>query len=90
VLVFGDLTATFEEDLTRLLHCKGHAILQTFFEHVAAELRSELTHLPVAHQKWMPRFTTLIDLAYNAKDTKAAPALRFTLLTVYQIGRILL
>jgi naphtho-gamma-pyrone polyketide synthase len=89
VFLFGDLTLAFEEDLRQLLHVKGNASLQSFFDHVAFAFRQEFASLPADQQEWLPRFTTLIDLLANLEGTVGAPALRFALLCLYQLGRFI-
>lgn len=89
ILLFGDLTTSFEDDLRQLLHCKSDAPLQSFFDQVNLALRQELALLPAEEQEWAPRFTDLIDLMASIDGTAGAQALRFGLLCVYQLGRFI-
>ena len=89
VFLVGDLTLSFEQDLRQLLHVKDNASLQSFFELVAFAFRQEFASLPLAEQDWLPRFTTVIDLLANLDGTEGAAAVRFALLSVYQLGRFI-
>ncbi|KAL8725152.1 MAG: hypothetical protein Q9166_007527 [cf. Caloplaca sp. 2 TL-2023] len=89
VLLFGDLTIAFEDDLRQLLHCKSNATLQSFFDQVALAFRQEFALLPAEEQGWLPHFTDLVDLIANIDGTVGAQALRFGLLCVYQLGRFI-
>jgi naphtho-gamma-pyrone polyketide synthase len=89
VYLFGDLTRSFEDDLTQLLHCKSDALLQSFFDQVSLAFRQELGLLPIEQQNWLPRFTDLVDLMSSLQGTVGSGVLRFSLLCVYQIGRII-
>ena len=89
VFVFGDLTIPFEEDLRQLLHTKGHGSLSSFFDRVGFALREEITKLPSRQQHLLPRFTTLVDLLFRVKESEGAPALKFALLCLYQIGQFI-
>lgn len=90
VFLFGDLTLSFERDLTQLLHVKDCASVQSFFTLAAARLRNECASLPSAQQERLPRFTTLIDLVANLDGAVDAPAMRFALMVLYQLGRFIL
>lgn len=87
VFVFGDLAISFEQDLRQLLHVKDNGSLHSFFNQVAFAFRQEIASLPASVQEWFPRFTTLIDVLANFDELEGAPALRFALLSVYQLGR---
>jgi naphtho-gamma-pyrone polyketide synthase len=89
IFLFGDLTGPFEDDLRQLLHCKSNALLQSFFELVNLAYRQEFAALSVEEQEWLPRFTDLIDLVSNLDGATGARALRFSLLCVYQLGRLI-
>lgn len=89
VLLFGDLTVAFEDDLCQLLHCKNDATLRSFFDQVNLAFRQEFTLLSTKDQSRLPQFTDLIDLTANLNDAASAQALRFALLTVYQLGRFI-
>ena len=89
ILVFGDLTYSFQRDLQQLIHVRGDANLSDFFIRVSFALRHEFASLPQIEQQWLPNFTELADLLENFDHTKGAPALRFALLCVYQIGRFI-
>ncbi|KAK4959985.1 Type I Iterative PKS [Elasticomyces elasticus] len=89
LVVFGDLTIAFKDDLTRQLHLKN-ATLTDFFDHSAFALKEEIGFLPADEQQLFPRFTTLVDLVDNLDTTAGAPAVRFALLCVYQLGRWIL
>lgn len=89
VYLFGDLTSSFEDDLTQLLHCKSDALLQSFFDQVSLAFRQEFGLLPSEQQDWLPRFTDLVDLMSSVKGTLGSGVLRFSLLCVYQLGRII-
>jgi hypothetical protein len=89
IFLFGDLTGPFEDDLRQLLHCKSNALLQSFFEQVNLAYRQEIAALPAEQQEWLPRFTDLVDLVSNNKSAIGARALRFGLLCVYQLGRVI-
>lgn len=86
IFVFGDLTCTFEDDLRQLLHCRSNPVLQSFFDQVNVAFRREFALLPAEEQEWFPRFTDLVDLMANLEGTVGLPALRFSLLCVYQLG----
>ena len=89
IIVFGDLTYSFQRDLQQLIHVKGNANLTDFFTRVSFAFRHEFASLPQLEQKWLPRFTELADLLENVNQTDGAPAVRFALLCVYQIGRFI-
>ncbi|PFH56367.1 hypothetical protein XA68_16607 [Ophiocordyceps unilateralis] len=89
LLVFGDLTANFGDDLRCLLHVKDSEALQPFFDRVAFSLREEIGRQPTAVQDLFPRFTTLIDLVAKADETEGAPLLRFCLMTVCQLAKFI-
>ena len=89
LFLFGDLTISFEEDLRQLLHVKSNGILSSFFDQVGFALREESGKLPARQQNLLPQFTTLIDLLPRLKDFQGAPALRFALLSAFQIGQFI-
>ena len=87
VFLFGDLTATFEEDCRQLLHTKGNGTLTSYLDQVGFALREEFGRLASRQQELLPRFTTLVDLIPKLEGSGGAPALRFALLCLYQIGQ---
>ena len=89
VFLFGDLTVSFEEDLRQLLHTKGNGSLSSFLDQVGFALREELGKLVSGLQDLFPRFTTLVDLLFKLKGSEGAPALKFALLCLYQIGHFI-
>lgn len=89
IIVFGDLVYNFQRDLQQLLHVKGNANLEDFFTRTAFAFRREFASLPHHEQDWLPRFTNLVDLVENVDKAKGAPAVRFALLCLYQIGRFI-
>ena len=89
VFLFGDLTLPFEEDLRQLLHTKGNGSLSSFLDQVGFALRQEFGKLASRHQNLLPSFTTLVDLLFKLKDYAGAPALKFALLCLYQIGQFI-
>lgn len=89
VFLFGDLTIAFEDDFRQLLHCKSNALLQSFFDQISQAFRHEFALLSAEEQEWLPLFTNLIDLMANIDGTIGSPALRFSLLCVYQLGRFI-
>ena len=89
VFVFGDLTVPFEEDLRQLLHNKNNGSLSSFLDQVGFALREEFAKLPSRQQHLLPRFTTLVDLLFRLNDCEGAPALKFALLCLYQIGQFI-
>ncbi|KAL8896686.1 MAG: hypothetical protein Q9192_002952 [Flavoplaca navasiana] len=89
VFLFGDLTVAFEDDLRQLLHCKDNAPLQSFFDQVGLAFRHEFALLAAKEREWLPLFTDLIDLMANIDGTTGSPALKFSLLCVYQLGRFI-
>ncbi|XP_044721728.1 starter unit:ACP transacylase in aflatoxin biosynthesis domain-containing protein [Hirsutella rhossiliensis] len=89
LLLFGDLTASFEADLNRLLHVSQDEALTSFFERVAFSLREELGRHSSAVQDMFPRFTTLIDLVARLGETEGAPVLQFCLMTVCQLAKFI-
>ena len=89
VFLFGDLTTPFEEDLRQLLHVKGNETLRSFFDRVGFAFREELGKLPASQQDLFPRFTTVVDLLSKLGETEGAPALKFALLCLCQIGHFI-
>lgn len=89
IFLFGDLTGPFEDDLRQLLHCKSNATLQSFFEQVNHAYRHEFAALPSEQQDWFPRFTDLVDLVSDLEGKIGSRALKFGLLCVYQLGRVI-
>ncbi|KGQ04250.1 Conidial yellow pigment biosynthesis polyketide synthase [Beauveria bassiana D1-5] len=90
LLVFGDLTASFEEELRRLLHIRGNEAINSFFERVAFSLRQELGRQPSAIQNMFPRFTTLIDMVAGfANKLEGTPVLQFCLMTICQVAKFI-
>ena len=89
IVVFGDLTYSYLRELKQLIHIRGNASLSDFFTRVSFAFRHEFASLPLLEQNWLPRFTELADLLENVNQTEGAPALRFALLSVYQIGRFI-
>ncbi|KAL6716883.1 hypothetical protein ACLMJK_004795 [Lecanora helva] len=89
VFLFGDLTKPFEEDLRQLLHVRGNGALSSFLDQVGFALREEIGKLSSRQQELFPRFTTLVDLLSSLKTLKGIPALRFSLVCLYQIGQFI-
>ncbi|PHH79911.1 hypothetical protein CDD80_3498 [Ophiocordyceps camponoti-rufipedis] len=89
LLVFGDLTANFGDDLRCLLHVQDSEALQPFFDRVAFTLREEVGKQSTAVQDLFPRFTTLIDLVAKSDETEGSPVLRFCLMTVCQLAKFI-
>ena len=89
VFVFGDLTLPFEEDLRQLLHTKGNGTLSSFFDQVGFAFREEFGKLASRQQYLLPSFTTLVDLLFKLKKSEGAPALKFALLCLYQVGQFI-
>ncbi|KAM3427380.1 hypothetical protein NHJ13734_009003 [Beauveria thailandica] len=90
LLVFGDLTASFEEELGRLLHVRGNEAMTSFFERVAFSLRQELGRQPSAIQNMFPRFTTLIDMVAGfGNKMEGTPVMQFCLMTVCQLAKFI-
>lgn len=89
IIVFGDLTYNFQKDLQQLVHIRCNANLVDFFARVAFVFRHEFASLPKLEQEWLPRFTEIADLLENVDHAEGAPAVRFALLCVYQIGRFI-
>ncbi|KAI5463837.1 hypothetical protein BGZ63DRAFT_423145 [Mariannaea sp. PMI_226] len=89
LLLFGDLSVTFEDDLRALLHVQDNPLLSAFLEQVGARIRDEIGNLSIHTQGLFPRFTTLIDLVSKLGETEGTPVLRFCLLSVCQIGQFL-
>ena len=89
VFLFGDLTVSFEEDLRLLLHVKDNATLCSFFEQVSFAFRAECAKLPSHQQAWFPHFTTIVDLLSKLGKKEGAPALRFALLCLCEIGQFI-
>lgn len=86
LFLFGDLTAPFEQVLRELLHRWDQPLLQSLFAKAAFSLRKEISQLPAHQQAWFPRFTTLIDILPNLNGKVAAPALKFALLCLCEVG----
>ena len=89
IIVFGDLTYSYQRDFQQLIHVKGNANLADFLTRVSFAFRHEFASLPQLEQEWLPRFTELADLLENANQTEGAPAVRFALFCVYQIARFI-
>ena len=89
IFLFGDLTVSFEEDLRQLLHVKSNGNLSSFFDQVCFAFREEFGKLASRQQYLLPRFTTLIDLLFKLEESEGAPALKFALLCLYQIGQFI-
>ncbi|OAA70563.1 Beta-ketoacyl synthase [Cordyceps fumosorosea ARSEF 2679] len=90
LLIFGDLTASFDVELRRLLHVRGNEAMTSFFERVALRLRQELGRQPSAIQNMFPRFTTLIDLVSGFGDKMdGEPVMQFFLMTVCQLAKFI-
>ncbi|KAF4455874.1 Type I Iterative Polyketide synthase (PKS) [Fusarium albosuccineum] len=89
ILLFGDLSASFEEDLKTLLHIHDSPLLTSFFEQSGARLRDEIGRLSTQKQSLFPHFTTLIDLVSKLGETDGIPILRFCLLSICQIGQFI-
>ena len=89
IFLFGDLIVPFEEDLRQLLHVKGNGSLSSFFDQVSFAFREQFGKLSSRQQDLLPRFTTLVDLLFRLKDSQGAPALRFALLCLYQLGKFI-
>lgn len=89
LLLFGDLTASFEAELRRLLHIRDNEVLLSFFERVAFCLRQELGRQPSAVQTMFPRFTTPIDNVARLGETEGAPILRIYLMAVCQLAKFI-
>ncbi|WPH01307.1 Hypothetical protein R9X50_00414600 [Acrodontium crateriforme] len=88
ILLFGDLSTPFLEDLNTLLHYKHIPGLQSFLNQVSLALRHELARLCAEQQEWFPRFTNLVDLVAAIEGSRGEPALRSALFCVYQVGRV--
>lgn len=89
ILLFGDLSFTFEDDLKALLHVRDNPLLTSFFEQTGARLRDEIGSLGIQQQKLFPHFTTLIDLVSKLGETEGTPVLRFCVLSVCQVGQFI-
>ena len=89
IIVFGDLTYDYQRDFQQLIHVKGNANLAEFLTRVSFAFRHEFASLPQLEQEWLPKFTELADLLDNVNMTEGAPAVRFALFSVYQIGRFI-
>ncbi|CAM1511659.1 Fc.00g091720.m01.CDS01 [Cosmosporella sp. VM-42] len=89
VLLFGDLSFAFEDDLKALLHVRDNPLLSSFFEQVGARIRDEIGCLGTQRQGLFPRFTTLIDLVSKLGETEGTPILRFCLLSICQVGQFI-
>lgn len=87
ILLFGDLSAPFEDELKTLLRIRDNPLLTSFFGQVGARIRDEIGCLGSNRQRLFPRFTTLIDLVSKLDETEGAPILRFCLLSVCQVGQ---
>ncbi|KJZ72324.1 hypothetical protein HIM_08250 [Hirsutella minnesotensis 3608] len=87
--IFGDLTASSEDDLRKLLLVKDNEALISFYERVAFILREELGRQPSSVQELFPRFTTLIDLASSYSQSEGFPVLQFCLMTVCQLAKFI-
>ena len=89
IFIFEDLTLPFEEDLRQLLHAKDNPSLSSFFDQVCFVLREDFAKLPSRQQSLLPRFATLVDLLSRWKDSEGAPALKFALTCLYQVGQFI-
>ncbi|KAH7150529.1 beta-ketoacyl synthase, partial [Dactylonectria estremocensis] len=89
VVLFGDLSVAFEDQLRALLHVRDNPLLSSFLEQVGARIRDEIGCLSTQRQLLFPRFTTLIDLVSKLGETEGTPVLRFCLLSIFQIGQFL-
>jgi naphtho-gamma-pyrone polyketide synthase len=89
ILLFGDLTVSFEEDLRQLLHVRGNETLRSFLNQAGFILRQELGKLPASQQDLFPRFTNIVDLVSKLGETEGTPVLKFTLLCLYEIGQFI-
>lgn len=89
LFLFGDLTTSFDEDLRQLLHVRGNGTLSAFLDQVGFTLREEFGNLPGGQQDLFPNFTTLVDLLSKVEEAQGAPALKFALLCLYQIGQFI-
>jgi len=89
LFLFGDQTISFELSLRQLVHVKGNGLLNVFFERIAFTLRETIAALPAHQQELFPRFTTIVDLVHDVGTTKGAPALKFPLLCLYEIGQFI-
>jgi naphtho-gamma-pyrone polyketide synthase len=89
IILFGDSTVAFEDDLRQLLHHKVNGSLQSLFDGASLVFRREFASLPVDRRAWLPQFTTLLDLLDRLEGTVGAPALKSGLLCLYQIARII-
>jgi naphtho-gamma-pyrone polyketide synthase len=89
ILLFGDLTISFEEDLRQLLHVRGNENLQSFLNQAGFTLRQEFGKLPASQQDLFPRFTNLVDLVSKLGETEGTPVLKFALLSLYEIGQFI-
>ncbi|EED21099.1 polyketide synthase, putative [Talaromyces stipitatus ATCC 10500] len=87
IYIFGDQTVSFEDTLRSLLNIKDNAALSDFFNKVGLRLRSYIGGLPLHERDFFPQFTTLVDLFARHDQFAGAPALKFTLLCVTQIGQ---
>ncbi|KAF7552262.1 hypothetical protein G7Z17_g4428 [Cylindrodendrum hubeiense] len=89
VLLFGDLSVVFEDDLRALLHIRDNPLLSSFLEQAGARIRDEIGCLGTQQQSLFPRFTTLIDLVSKLGETEGTPILRFCLLSICQVGQFI-
>jgi naphtho-gamma-pyrone polyketide synthase len=89
VLLFGDLSSPFEDELKTLLRIRDNPLLTSFFEQVGAKIRDEIGCLGSNRQRLFPRFTTLVDLVSKLDETEGAPILRLCLLSVCQVGQFI-
>jgi len=86
IIVFGDLVYNFQQDLRQLLHNKSNANLVDFISRATFALCDECAKLPQLEQDRLPQFSTLVELLDNSDSAIAAPAVRFALLCLYQVG----
>ncbi|KAF7559526.1 hypothetical protein G7046_g4638 [Stylonectria norvegica] len=89
IILFGDLSFAFEDDLKALLLIRDNPLLTSFLEQVGARVRDEIGCLSSQRQSLFPRFTTLIDLLSKLGETEGTPILRFCLLSICQIGQFI-
>ncbi|RJE19624.1 polyketide synthase [Aspergillus sclerotialis] len=87
VYLFGDQTSDFVPELRELFKVKEGCLLGSFFERTNIALRHEIAKNPREVQETIPCFSRLSDLlAQYASDTKAAPILESTLMTLTQLA----
>ncbi|KAH7134406.1 hypothetical protein EDB81DRAFT_903350 [Dactylonectria macrodidyma] len=89
VILFGDLSVAFEDNLRALLHVRDNPLLSSFLEQVGARIRDEIGGLGTQRQLLFPHFTTLIDLVSKLGETEGTHVLRFCLLSICQVGQFL-